>query len=412
MRRKFPHFRAFDRLRRPYVAVMIIVVIVCTALIYATDGDYSLPQTMYSFAHICLLVGLYWHPTYCACAIIALSIAAELAPEAMFMKQLWCLWLAAGLLGYHRRLRMAFSLLLIQTLIMMMSLSDQHQMDDWNVPGVLSFNIICAIMLVVGYALAEHQEADRLRRKAQERERLAIEQERLRRDMALASRIHDSTTRGLALISLLSEECITDSANAKLPDVLKERITLIGSTARSTLQDVRKVIDVLNRDERDERDADAKGESTSDEPMESMLTQLLADNDKHMAAIGVQGSSVMTSSASSALTVSCIDRETMQEVRDLINQMYTNIAVHGARGTDAYHVRMELTDRALRIREFNAIGRTDDRLHTGKGLSMHRTRIMAMGGILHTHGEDDIWTLQVEIPIQPHTSSHSSSFRR
>ncbi|TPF86375.1 hypothetical protein BW13_06090 [Bifidobacterium sp. UTCIF-37] len=409
MRRMFPHIRAFDRLRRPYVAAMIIVTIICTALTYVTDGDYSLLQTAYSFAHICLLMGLYWHPTSCACAIISLSIAAEFPPDAVFMKQLWCLWLAAGLLGYHRRLRIAFSLLLIQTFSMMTSLPEQHQMADWNVPGVLSFNIVCAIMAVVGYALAEHQEAYRLRREAQERERLEIEQERLRRDMALASRIHDSTTRGLTLISLLSEQCVAERANAGLSDGLTERIALIGSTARSTLQDVRKVIDVLNRDELDERDADAKAESVSDEPMESMLTRLLTDNDEHMAAIGIQGSSAMTSSASSGMTVSCIDQETMREIRDLINQMYTNIAVHGAHGTDVYHVRMELTDRALRIREFNAIGRTDGRFHSGKGLSMHRTRIMAMGGMLHTrHSEDDIWTLQVEIPIQSHASSHSS----
>lgn len=404
MSRKHPHIRAFDRFRHPYVAVMITIAIACTVLTYLTEGEYSLPQTMLSFAHVSLLVGLYWYPVPCACAIIILSITIGIIPDTAFVKQFWSLWLSAGILGYCRRLWVVLSLLLIQTGSMITMTLRHPQIAEWNLTGVLSFNIICTIMVITGYALAEHREVEQLRRKAQERERLDIEQQRLRRDMVLASQIHDSTTRGLALISLLSEQCIEESTNAHLSAEMTERISRIGSTARSTLQAVRKVIDVLNQNKQDTATKTTvrtcKDDSdTGSEPFETMLTRLIADNDTSMAAVGIHGSSTISASVSSVMTVSHIDPETMQEIRNLINQMYTNIAVHGAQGTDVYHVRVELTERVLHIQEFNAIGRTDARLHSGKGLSLHRQRITSIGGALHTHREDGIWVLRAVIPI-------------
>lgn len=329
-----------------------------------------------------LLLCLYWQPVFGACAITILSIIIGLIPNTSSAIQIWGLWLSVGILGYRKLLRPALSLLLIQTIIMMTLTLQHYHMTEWSLPGVTTFNIVCAIMAIIGYALKEHQEAEWLRHEYQKRERLAHEQKRLQRDVNLASRIHDSTTRGLTLISLLSEQCVQKSMNSNVT----EKARLISSIARSTLEDVREVIDILDRSK--------QGTSTDDSDennanrVQTMLVRLLTDNDDYMESIGIYGSSYVTGLVSPAL--SSINSSVLQEIRDLIGQIYTNIAIHGLRGMDTYHMRVEINMHTLHIREFNAVGKTAGYLHMGKGLSMHSQRIKALGGQLDTHAEDGI----------------------
>lgn len=387
----------FAAMAHPYRAMMIIVASMCTMASFFAYGSYSTPQITATLIHIGLLACMYRHPVPCSYAIIITSITTHVIPDIEFIVQPWNLWLAMGILGYGRHLRIAASLIVAQTAIMAVGVGEGLQLTSWNFPGVLTFNLSCLIAAIIGYALTEHQTAERLRREAQEREQLENEQRHLRRDMMLASRIHDSTTRGLALISLLAEQCAQEDNGGGSA----EKIRLIGSTARSTLRDVRMVIDILNREEPSgpSEGHDIAHVTQFGQSMGHMLRHLLDDNDARMSAIGIYGASIVESP--SEIAASAIAPELLQEITDLIGQIYTNIIVHGEHGVDAYHVRIELTDTTLHIRESNIIGHTDDHLHLGRGLSMHARRIKRLGGDIVMNSEDGVWILYTFLPLQP-----------
>lgn len=381
----------FAAMAHPYRAMMIIVASMCTIATFFTDGPYSAPQIIATLIYMGLLACMYWHPVPCSYAIIIISVTTSVIPDIEFIVQPWNLWLAAGLLGYGRHLRIAVSLIVAQTAIMAVGVGEGIQATTWNFPGVLTSNLSCLIVTIIGYALTEHQTAESLRHEAQENE-----QRHLHRDMMLASRIHDSATRGLALISLLAEQC----AQKDIDGGSAEKIRLIGSTARSTLCDVRTVIDILNREETvSPSEEHGIGRSThSGQSMGHILRHLLDDNDARMSAIGIHGESVVESSLK--IKASAIAPELLQEITDLIGQIYTNVAIHGVHGMDAYHVRIELTDTTLYIRESNIIGHADDHLHLGRGLSMHARRIKRLGGDIVMNSEDGVWVLYTFLPLQ------------
>lgn len=379
-------------IRRPRMAAMIALAICCTCIQGMADGDGGvIPLTIFS-VYIGLLIGMYWNPFLCGTAIVSLSIALGCVPDADFPMQFWNVWLAFGLLGYGRHLLAAAMTILVQAAAMT-GMWHLHGTSGWSLSGIGTFNASCIIMIVVGYAIAEHRSADILRQKALETANAKRERDLLRRDIELASRIHDSTTRGLALITILANQCMDCP-----PDERQANLALIQSTAQSTLADVRKVIDAL------ETDRGAKS-AHDDAPLTvtDMVHGIMKSNDVELRSIGIYGHSAVQSET--APDMRTVPSDIIQEISDFLNQLYSNIAVYGTQGDDAYYMHVEIENSVLCVEQFNIIG-NESRMwpHRGRGLSLHAKRIHALGGSLETRREEENWIVRARIPLY-HTTN-------
>jgi signal transduction histidine kinase len=240
---------------------------------------------------------------------------------------------------------------------------------------------------LIGYTLRQRKKAEaeavERRRYEQARRQLAL----TRRDMALASRIHDSVTGNLAYLAISLERARHDALedSGEVPD-----FAYMHEMTVETLREVRQVIDVLDGDN---RQINADGQPLFSERIDSELAQ----GDQYLHTLGFHGESRLRVESTAEGT----DTQVVDEVSALLRELVTNIALHGRTAPHEYTLDVHVSDVAVTVSQANAIAAQSsfpDKPASGKGLDFHRRIIEGWGGQLSTCAEEDTWVCHASIP--------------
>ena len=371
--------------------IFTIAMTVCSLLTmtqYFAELHHTPEQSIYILISFILLSGLFRYRTLCATLILLLSIVICIIPHLAFTMQFWNIWLALVLLGFRQHLLITSLALTMQTVFMLFAWHVWN-MNGWSIQGIVTFNAISAAMVLCGYALAEHSKVDALRVESFQAYQFKLEAESARRNLTLASNIHDSTTQGLSLISLIAEQAKSEEPSA----ACMEHMDRIQQITSSTLSEVRKVIDIL-----DGSNPDSPPSCDDSVALHvRTLRRLIRENDEWLSSCGIYGESFLEVDSHQRPSAAVIP---FTDVRNLINQIYVNIINHGTHGRDSYLFQLTVSEDALFIKEFNKIGNSQQSLHVGKGLYFHKIKLESNGGSLITKIEDDQWILTATIPLR------------
>lgn len=146
---------------------------------------------------------------------------------------------------------------------------------------------------------------------------------------------------------------------------------------------------------------DDRTQSTAGMP-QSFVTRVKAqitDTEEFLEAQGYRGTAAVNGIAM------VVDPEAAAEALSLMTEIGTNIRRHAPAGDDSYLLFVTLSPEWIEIRETNDI-RDDADAHSGlsaqersgRGLTMHRTRVQELGGELTTRSDDGTWMIYVRIP--------------
>ena len=384
----FHIFPAFRGCKRPYALAIIIFVVMLTMLEYAAGSDQSMANLMFACVLASMSIGMYWLPACCGIGITALSVATTLYPGMPFSPQLWSLWLVFGMLTHQRRYVLVSMLFIAEIAAYLAALV--FHVPTWAPSGIVTLLGTFVIAAIAGYGISALQQFQRIQEEL--RQSLQERYHRSQRDLLLASRIHDSTARGLTLISLMADDSMPATATGENRHACLRDIK---SVAADTLAETRTVIDILCGSD----DSAAYANRDHDNVMfVDALRQQLDGYDHILATLGFLGTSVVHTEKQG--TNYRPDSAVAEELRDLIDQLYTNIVTHARQGNDSYVIRIVVGRSRINLTESNTcdVARSSDR-HISHGLSLHERRIRALGGTMTYAIEDDVWTLRAQIPL-------------
>lgn len=386
----FHIFPAFRGCKRPYALAIIIFVVMLTMLEYAAGSDQSMANLMFACVLASMSIGMYWLPACCGIGITALSVATTLYPGMPFSPQLWSLWLVFGMLAHQRRYVLVSMLFIAEIAAYLAALV--FHVPTWTPSGIVTLLGTFVIAAIAGYGISALQQFQRIQEELRQRQSLQERYHRSQRDLLLASRIHDSTARGLTLISLMADDSMPATATGENSHACLHDIK---SVAADTLAETRTVIDILCGSD----DSAAYVNRDHDNVMfVDALRQQMDGYDHLLATLGFLGTSVVHTEKQG--TNYRPDSAVAEELRDLIDQLYTNIVTHARQGNDSYVIRIVVGRSRINLTESNTcdVARSSDR-HISHGLSLHERRIRALGGTMTYAIEDDVWTLRAQIPL-------------
>lgn len=369
--------------KHPYGMAAITFAAILTTAEFLADGNFTPLTWAVEILRVILLVTSYWFPTTSSVTLISISLICALSPREAFTLQMWADWLSFAILGNQRHHITATALLLSHLVGRLIAVS-LYPNSLWAASGVITLVGTYAMLYAFGFAWAEHKDAEKAREKERESAELLKEQKRLRHNLDLASRIHDSTAQGLTLISLLADQC---AFNLEHDIDCAETNKRIGELARKTLSEVRGVIDALS----------AAEESPSLNEESRNLSQFLTAQDDQMAALGYIGLSSVSNDAQTC--VQHLPAQLQDELYNLLGQLYANILSHGCKGEESYYLSLSMENGTLILREFNIVP-SSPRIsnHLCHGLRLHTQRLQSFGASLSTKFEDDLWSVVVTIP--------------
>lgn len=385
--RRLPLLRHFAH---PYMAVCIACTVVLTVTEFAFASGHSITHILAVCVALTATVGLYRYPASCASIIVGVSAVTVLMPQLSFSPQLWPHWLAYGIIMYRRRHAASALLLTVDCCVFL--LARVTHVPVWPLVGIITLVSTYVVAGLVGFALAEHQHSHMVEEELRRSRRLEEEHDRMLQHVVLASKLHDSTARGLTLIALTADECLQrDASKTEYRDCLHA----VKATAMSTHAEVRHIIDILQSVDQPGGAANRDhGGSFAD-----ILRMRLNENDRVLDSMGFHGNSYLDSTAESANL--CPDPLIAEEIYDVIDQMYTNIVAHARSGDDAYVVRIGITGTAVTIVQFNETSTgVDSRRRPAHGLRLHKQRIRSFGGTLEYAMDDNVWSLRIQVPVR------------
>lgn len=413
---------------RPYATLIIAATVALTLVDGVANRGASHLMPLTSVLIALFVVETYWWPASSALAIVVASVAVVMAPRVVLPIPVWALWYVYGMLAYRRRHGTLAAVLLLGIVGTAGGVA-LGRYPLWTVSSIISLDGSFVLAAIAGYALAERRDVERARR-------LAEENERIRRDVELGSRIHDSVTQGLTAIALTGDRlrgelagagtgAIDSRAAAALHDV-----DTIVDTAHATLTQVRTVIDALGNagDGMDGATAAGRGMLVApvapaaavpddpDTPARSRhdigarrldaLRGMARDGDARLHALGFEGRIAVDVEGddAAALRLARLSDAAWSELADLLGQLVTNVMLHAAPEAGAYAIETLLGADGVTVRQFNGVfdgtgaASAASVPHSGKGLALHRARLEALGGDLRTSGEDGVWILVARIP--------------
>ncbi|NMN00995.1 hypothetical protein G1C96_1577 [Bifidobacterium sp. DSM 109958] len=428
----------------PYLTLIIAAAVTLTlvdGLANRGMSDLVAPMT----ALIALLVAeTYWWPASSALAIVVTSMAVVVAPRVVLPIPVWALWYAYGMLAYRRRYAtLAVTLLLGIAGTVTGVLLDRYPL--WNMSSIVSLDGSFVLAAIVGVTAAE-------RHKVEQARRLAEENARMRRDIELGSRIHDSVTQGLTVIALTGERLRGELAgdggrDAETREAALRDVGTIVAAAETTLTQARAVIDALGGSTVGDGAAVYAGEATaaaSDSAVRGRLAALretARDGDERLHALGFAGCTTVGPAhgrggaaddagridAAADRRLAAMPSGAWRELGDLLGQLVTNVIVHADPFGGDYAIDVTIDADAVTLTQSNAIrpdvpdaAAVSDASdaedgpalslapsvprpplpHSGRGLALHRRRLEALGGGLRASAEDGAWILVARIPLE------------
>ena len=329
-------------------------------------------------AYVGAVFALPFGKRYAAWVIVAVSCLDEISPAIDGPSEGMGLMLGMLLLGYASR---HWAGVLAGALIASSVVYDGYRFPEdmgyvfpQGVSGiVLGYGIAycCGIILWQRRCLREEQK---------ERERLEV----YRRDITVASRIHEAVSGNLARIMLESQRLSNDSGER-----MRLGVEEIQHDAEQVLQDVHAVIDYL--------DGGDKPAATSLPAVScaEALTSVTHSGDRRLRSLGFQGSSDIRGACVMPMDARC---ELFLEV---LRETYTNIEKHAA--YKDYRITVMMRDDRLILSQTNLLPHHDERRKepppSGRGLALLYKLVHHHGGEMRWTKEEDEWSLFCELPL-------------
>ncbi|WP_163200970.1 histidine kinase [Bifidobacterium avesanii] len=403
-----------ERLRRsarPYAVPLIAATVLLTIVDGVANRSMSNLVPVTTCLYALLVMETYWWPAFGSFGVVAIAVTAALTPRIILPMPVWSLWFVYGMLAYRRKhAALAVTLLLGVAGTAGGVMLGRYPL--WNMASIVSLDGSFCLAALAGYALVE-------RGRIEEAKRVAAENARMKRDLELGSRIHDSVTQGLTVIALTAEREAA-SADAAASDGSDKAWDLVARTARATLGQLREVIDILGGRQADAVSdqsvipvpVEASVESPGMKDYPAAVRALAHSGDDRLHALGFGGQTVVEvdrsgvgadMGAADAGAVGSADA--WREVLDLLGQLYTNIAGHADPHGGDYALRVTVAEERVTIVQSNGVAVDSDENapgavpHAGRGLALHRRRVAALGGTLHTSLEDGVWVLSATVPL-------------
>lgn len=228
-----------------------------------------------------------------------------------------------------------------------------------------------------------------------ERKNRLIAQERaqrLERNKHLTTAIHDSITRELSAILLITGKWElnqgTESGRAQR-DMQK-----IGAEARIALNQMHRVIDMID-------DAHEEDRQTDNRNAVQALRELVNHERQSASAVGFDGSIHFTEQPGSS-----IDEVCLALVEGFLEEIFANILRHSQPGENSYSIDIAISQDLLHISQTNdvesgavSVFEASDMRH-GRGLQFHRQMIIDAGGTMQYSLHDGHWLLSARIPTK------------
>lgn len=394
--------RAGARVRATGVGpVMWCVVLLSAGLTVLEMVEYPaqlVATTVLTVIHILCLLVLPFHPLPMSMAVAVTYVGCAFLPDMSGASLFYGMWVALAAVGRYGRSRWWWLMPpLIAAVRWMVAARAGVPFGDYVIL-LVSFFVVYAFGRAMSWrATAIQAEQDRLR---YERERDRVEA--MRRDARAASRIHDAVTNNLTYMAMRLDYERSRSGNDEQHAALFDDLY---SRTIDTLGEVRTVISMLDGNDGNTETGSSTATSSSCTSFPEHARDVLDHGDRYLSQFGFVGDSTLIDNLPTDRSTDADDvtRERESAVIDLLRELYTNIAVHGAPSGE-YRVVVRRNRDVLSIDQVNDIAEHSllpDKPHSGKGLSLHCTRFAALGGSVSTSAEDGTWILHATLPYIP-----------
>ncbi|OZG62018.1 hypothetical protein BLEM_1136 [Bifidobacterium lemurum] len=253
------------------------------------------------------------------------------------------------------------------------------------VSGTLISMMVSGFAVILGYSFSSNATANA--RLAREEAMLG----RITREQEIAHMIHDSVANDMSTIAMLTWRAKGVEDDTQILDAIYER-------SHHALNRVHEVIDILNG----KRELDPPRPAAEAPALDVAIENLMDEQDRLLHMLGFVGSSHIEGDLHADVETDDSLRET---VMALLEESYANIVRHcpPVEGGDGYGVAVDLDGDVIRITATNPISRKPAVLRGirhGRGLSLHRTAVESLGGMLATGVQDGVWILNARIPTR------------
>lgn len=316
---------------------------------------------------------------YAAWVIVAVACIDEVLPGVVALDEGMGLVLSMLLLGYASR---HWSDALAWTAIVVSAGYDMYRFPEdagYAFPqGMIGMALGYGLPYCCGIILWQRQS---LRKAQKNRERLNAYQ----RDIAIASRIHESVSGSLARI-MLETQRLSGDENAELRRGLME----IQSSAEQALRDTHAVIDYLDDD----------GMRASKRPPRSSYMETLESvahsGDRRLCSQGFDGKSVIH-----GVCLMNVDEQCALSL-EILREVYANIEKHAGRKGTGYHVNVVVSGNRFILSQTNSLLHEEHWMEpprSSRGLELLAKRVRAYGGEMRWAEDDDMWSLFCSLPL-------------
>lgn len=255
--------------------------------------------------------------------------------------------------------------------------------------GLVVAALYC-IALLIGIVLRQKDESRLQQEQLYQQKQAKAELAELKGKQYLAKELHDSVTRELSAIAMLSWHWIKASdVDGDTHGAMKQ----VYDNAQSALNNMHHVVDLL-------KESGAQRDDSNDEEMQNSaaIDTLIKNEQKTVTSLGYRGDAVVQGSASA------IDVQVMSLILGFIRELYANIIRHTAPGADSYMIFAAISDSDISITQTNTMSLADgvdsplSEVRHGLGLEAHRNAIENAGGSMRYRVADGSWFIYVTIP--------------
>lgn len=365
---------------------------------------------------------------------------------------LWAAYLALAIIGYDSAIPVAIGALVTVSLAecVPVALNTFNAISATWV-GMVNYIGMFTLATMAGMSFRWRRQRDEMRDHAMALERRQWQDDTLRRNTRLASRIHDSASGGLSYIALTAQRQLRRVPDDPAHTTERRDWEFVNTQALGVLDEIHHVIDLLE----EVAPGQSAGPTGPPESVESerpdhtvgvaAIMQAVGAGRERLASLGFHG----TFEIRGELPDDCAD-ESVREAANLIGEIAANIGRHLNPATGGYYCVVTLGHDTIEIMETNPLRQPRDAEHDdgearghgenrastdvagvgsdtadepdgrggmavsddnvdfsagvpahGSGLMMHRRIIAGLGGVLNGSAEDGDWVLYARIPTRP-----------
>lgn len=345
---------------------------------YFIGGYHYAIDIMVFVVYALLCAAIPWFPRVAGCSVIMWYLLCVIFPQlnAGFMLAGICIAFATVFAFMNTPVDLA----LIGICALTLYLTSQAD-------AAIATIILQVVSGLAGYTSKRHMDAVRQRVELAEAHRRVAA---MSRDMALATRLHDTVTNDLSYVITVASTGLMDAEDA----AHRQTLNAVIERSQDAFAKTHEIIDVLSNPE--QRQDPQYPTYTLRKELESG-----AEMEKgRLQRLGLFGSCTVHGVDTSLQ----IQPDIHEEIIGLASETFANLRRHCTPPSD-YIVIMDIQDHTFTLTSMNTMnGSTTPRLQTsGKGLRMHRDIIASIGGKLTFAPDHGTWTLHAEIPFVAHT---------